>query len=123
MTDLPEILTFVRIEDGTFFTACGEARYTLMTELLEAYPALTDPGNETVLARLVTHFAKGQAFRVVSDPKAFEAAYRAALAADDPTKPWRQDSPRRPRRPGGAEDAPAARDSVPWRTARLSFDS
>lgn len=95
MTDIPEISTFVHIEDGTSFATCGEARFTSMTELLDAYPALTDPGNEAALARLVIHFAKGRAFRVVSEPEAFEAAYRAVLAEEDPTKPWRQDHPRR----------------------------
>ncbi|MEP3328913.1 hypothetical protein [Sedimentitalea sp.] len=95
MTDIPEISTFVHIEDGTSFASCGEDRFTSMTELLEAYPALTDPGNEAALARLVTHFSKGRAFRVVSEPEVFEAAYRAALAEEDSTKPWRQDHPRR----------------------------
>lgn len=95
MTDIPKISTFVHIEDGTFFATSGEARFTSMTDLLNAYPALTDPGNEATLARLVTHFAKGRAFHVVCEPKAFEEAYRAALAAEDPTIPWRQDSPRR----------------------------
>ena len=95
MTDIPEISTFVRIEDGTLFATCGEARFTSITALLDTYPALAEPGNEVALARLVTHFSKGRAFRVVNEPEAFETAYRAALEKEDPTLPWRQDRPRR----------------------------
>lgn len=95
MTDLPEFSTEFRAEDGEPIAETVDGRFASIAALLDALPALIEPGNETVLARLVSHFARGATYRVVSDPEAFQAAYRADMATEDPTKPWRQDSPRR----------------------------
>jgi hypothetical protein len=42
------------------------------------------------LAIAVNHLAQGSDFRVIADPAAYEAAYRARLAQEDPAQPWRQ---------------------------------
>ncbi len=95
MTDLPEFTTGVQTKDGAPYVEEDDNRFATCAQLLAVYPALIDPGNEATLARLVTHMARGTAFAVVNDPAAFEAEYRAALAAEDPGAPFQEMRPRR----------------------------
>lgn len=64
------------------------------TAMLDRYPALLDAAHVLELARLVNHFAREFRYDVIDDPAAFEAAYRAQIAAEDPKATWQQGNPR-----------------------------
>lgn len=58
--------------------------------LVTAYPVLSEPANVRVLAAAANHIARNQGYEIIQDPPAFEAAYRAQIATEDPTAPWIQ---------------------------------
>lgn len=61
-----------------------------MEELLRFLPGLAAPGRATDLALAANHFAHGSEYRVITDPPAFEEAYRARLAREDANATWRE---------------------------------
>lgn len=55
-----------------------------MATLLRLAPGIALPAHAMDAALLVNHLAHGSAYQVITDPKAFEQAYRARLASEDP---------------------------------------
>jgi len=61
-----------------------------MATLLRLAPGLATPAHAADLAMAVNHLAHGGEYRVITDPKAFEDAYRARLAREDPNAEWHE---------------------------------
>ena len=61
-----------------------------MAALLRLAPGVALPGHARDAAVLVNHLAQGNDFRVITDPSAFEQAYKARLASEDPAAPFRE---------------------------------
>lgn len=59
-------------------------------EVFAAYPGLITGAHTTELAKLVNHFAREFKYQVIEDPAAFEAAYMAQVAQEDPDATWQQ---------------------------------
>ena len=68
----------------------GATQVSDLEQLLAAAPGLLHPDAAAVMARAVAHFASGSTYRVIEDPRQFEAAYRARVATEDPDAPWRE---------------------------------
>lgn len=86
--DLPEIALGL---DGAArpVVLLGEAEEADdMAGLLRLAPALAGPAHALALARAANHFAAAAEYRVIENPAAFEAAYRARLAGEDPAAPF-----------------------------------
>lgn len=87
-----EVPPFVlgRNEDGSrvVIFVDPEREATDFVSLAALAPGLVQPAAAAQLARAVNHLAQGSRFEVVTDPAAYEAAYRARLASEDPTAPW-----------------------------------
>lgn len=60
-----------------------------MEELLRL-PGMATPARAAELALAANHFAHGSEYRVITDPKAFEEAYRARLAREDANAAWQE---------------------------------
>ncbi len=92
MTDtIPQIVAGIG-DDGRPVVLVGETGEEAadLAALRAAAPGLVQPAGAAALAVAVNHLAQGRDFRVIEDPAAFEAAYRARLAQEDPAQPWRQ---------------------------------
>lgn len=89
MTDLSDIVPG-RDADGNPAAIIEDTTFSSLADLLAAEPGLLDAGAEGALARYVNHFARGDMYRVIDDPAAFEAAYHAKIAREDPNQPWQQ---------------------------------
>lgn len=76
-------------DTGKLIVMIGDASYADLPAVLAAAPALLEPANAGRFAQVLVHFAQGTEFAVIEDPAAFEAAYRARLATEDPAAPWR----------------------------------
>jgi len=63
---------------------------TDMATLLRLAPGLASSAHAGDLALAVNHLAHGGEYRVITDPKAFEAAYRARLAREAPNAEWHE---------------------------------
>ena len=76
--------------------AVGDGLFRSIEDLVAAHPGLAaeGEGNAAGLAIAYNHLARGDAYEVIEDPAAFEAAYRAAYAAEDPGAAWSQDRAR-----------------------------
>lgn len=61
-----------------------------MATLLRLAPGLASPAHAADLARAANHLAHGGDYRVITDPHAYEVAYRARLAKEDPNAPFRE---------------------------------
>jgi len=61
-----------------------------MATLLRLAPGLAAPAHATDLARAANHLAHGGDYRVITDPHAYEEAYRHRLAEEDPNAPFRE---------------------------------
>jgi hypothetical protein len=68
----------------------GAAQVSDLAELISAAPGLLHPAAALTLARAANHFAQGSDYRVVEDPAAFEAAYRAKVDSEDPNAAWQE---------------------------------
>jgi hypothetical protein len=90
MADLPEIIYTVSDEDGAPVAVADDVSYPAITDLVAALPGLTEPEAASELAQAVTHFARGRDYSVVTDSGAFEEAYRAQIAREDPNARWQQ---------------------------------
>ena len=94
MSNLAEITTGRSAQTGEATAATSDAEFETIRAVTEAFPDLLKPEAAGELARLVTHFARGSAYRVIADPVAFETIYRARIASEDPGEPWQQSRPR-----------------------------
>ena len=65
-----------------------------MATLLRLAPGIALPAHAHDAALLVNHLSHGSAYQVIGDPKAFEQGYRARLAKEDPSAPFRDGAPR-----------------------------
>lgn len=65
-----------------------------MATMLRLAPGIALPAHAHDAALLVNHLAHGGDYRVIGDPQAFEAAYRAKLARENPSAPFRDGAPR-----------------------------
>ncbi len=63
---------------------------TDMATLLRLAPGLASPAHAADLALAVNHLAHSGEYRVITDPQAFEHAYRTRLAGEDPNAPWHE---------------------------------
>lgn len=61
-----------------------------MPGLLRLAKGMASPAHAAHLARAANHLAHGSDYRVILDPQAFAAAYRARLAQEDPQQEWRE---------------------------------
>ena len=61
-----------------------------MAELVRLAPDGASPARAADLALAANHFAHGSEYRVVTDPQAFEEAYRARLAREDASAAWQE---------------------------------
>lgn len=85
--DVPEIgLGLTGDAEPVVIVGGGQARD--VAGLLRLAPGLATPAHAGALARAVNHLARGNEFRVIEDPAAFAAAYRAKIAAEDPEAEW-----------------------------------
>ena len=89
MTDLSDIVPG-RDADGNPAAFIEDTTFSSLSDLLAAEPGLLEAGAVGELARYVNHFARGDMYRVIEDPAAFEAAYHAKIAREDPNQPWQQ---------------------------------
>lgn len=76
--------------DGNPAAFVGDTTFASLSDLLAQEPGLAEPGAATTLAQFVSHFARGDMYRVIDDPAAFEAAYQAQIAREDPNQLWQQ---------------------------------
>lgn len=76
--------------------AVGDGLFRSIEDLVAANPGLAGEGEggAAALAAAYNHLARRDAYEVIEDPAAFEAAYRAAHAAEDAGAAWSQDRPR-----------------------------
>jgi len=88
--NLPEMLMVRSREPDAPVVLAEDTTYNDMAALLAAYPDLASGNAATTFAQAVNHFAQGNAFAVITDPDAFEAAYREQLAGEDASEPWQQ---------------------------------
>jgi len=63
---------------------------TDMATLLRLAPGIASPAHAADLALAVNHLAHGGEYRVITDAKAFEDAYRARLASEAPDAAWHE---------------------------------
>lgn len=68
----------------------GAKQVSSLEALLAEAPGLLHPEGALTMARVVNHLATGNDWRVITDPAAYEAAYRARLDTEDPNAPWQQ---------------------------------
>ena len=61
-----------------------------MATLLRLVPGLASPARASDLALAVNHLAHGGEYRVITDPHAFEEAYRARLSREDSNAEWHE---------------------------------
>ena len=95
MVDEVAGLGFVSGEQGEPLVQVGDDdEATDMAGLLTLVPSLASPKQATELARAANHFARNRRFRVIDDPKAYEAAYLELLSREDPTAPFEASRPR-----------------------------
>lgn len=88
--DLPRI-EFGLDDQGRPVVLLGEQGEAAdMAGLLGRAAALASPGRATDLAHAANHLAHGAEYRVIDDPAAFAAAYRARLDREDPNQEWRE---------------------------------
>lgn len=73
--------------DGTPVVTVAKAEVRDLAQVLSLAPALGDPKWLRAYVRVANHLAKGDRFDPIMDPAAFETAYRAAYAAEDPDEP------------------------------------
>lgn len=90
MSDHSHITTGLSAETSTAIAATSEDVFDTIDEVIAHFPELTEADAAGDLARLATHFAHGDAFKVINDPQTFEAAYRARVKTEDPSQPWQQ---------------------------------
>lgn len=89
MTDLSDIVPGRAGEGRVAYVE--DTAYDSIDAVVAAFPALTSAEGALHLAKLVSHFARGDLFAVIDDPAAFEAGYKARLASEDPTpQPYEQ---------------------------------
>jgi hypothetical protein len=88
---IPQIVAGIG-DDGRPVVLVGETGQEAadIPSLRAVAPGLMQPAAALVLAEAVNHLAQGRAFKVIDDPAIFEANYRARLANEDPSQPWRQ---------------------------------
>lgn len=91
---LPEFIEGYSRADDSRIVIVGSEEVPELPMLVERYPGLLEPEGLAVLARMVTHFARGDGYAVIYDPAAFEAAYRARLDSEEKGVAWTQGPPR-----------------------------
>lgn len=83
MTDLSDIVA--GRSGGARVAYLGDTAYDSVDALVAAFPALATEDGAPYLACLVTHFARGDMYAVIEDRAAFQQAYEARLASEDPS--------------------------------------
>jgi hypothetical protein len=90
MTDgIPQVVLGIDAGNHSVVIVEGATEVGSLAALVAAAPGLLHPDAAAVMARAVAHFAAGTDYRVIEDPAAYEAAYRAQVADEDPDAPWR----------------------------------
>ena len=91
MTDgIPQVVLGIDAASHSVVIIGGETEVGTLAALVAAAPGLLHPDAATAMARAVAHFAAGSDYRVIDDPAAYEATYRAQVAREDPNAPWRE---------------------------------
>ena len=91
MVDQPPVIALGQDESGHALVLPGELGPAhTMAELMKMVPQLATPSGAVALAQAANHFAHGTEYRVIVDPKAFEAAYRARIGREDPQAEWQE---------------------------------
>lgn len=90
MTDgTPQVVLGLDAQNHSVVIVEGATEVSSVAGLVAAAPGLLHPDAAAVMARAVAHLAAGTDFRVIEDPAAYEAAYRAQVETEDPDAPWR----------------------------------
>jgi hypothetical protein len=90
MTDgIPQVVLGIDEGNQSVVIVEGATEVGSLAALVVAVPGLLHPDAAPVMARAVAHFAAGTDYRVIEDPAAYAAAYRARVAGEDPEAPWR----------------------------------
>lgn len=58
--------------------------------LISAVPGLMSADCAMELADAINHLAVGDGFELIRDPQAYQTAYEARLASEDPSQPWQE---------------------------------
>lgn len=87
---LPEIILGVSPDNDDGIAVVGNEAFVDIASLLARLPSLREPGNTVLLAQAVNNFARTRDYTVIEDPAAFQAAYQAKMATEDPNAPWRE---------------------------------
>ena len=91
MTDsIPQVVLGIDDASHSVVIVGGETQVGSLAALVAAAPGLLHPDAAAAMARAVAHFAAGSDYRVILDPAAYEAAYRAQVDREDPGAPWRE---------------------------------
>ncbi|MGQ0566404.1 MAG: hypothetical protein ACT4OK_15225 [Gemmobacter sp.] len=89
MTDgIPQVALGIDDAAQSVVIVEGETEVGTLAALAAAAPGLRHPDAAATMARAVAHLAAGADYRVIEDPAAYEAAYRAQVAGEDPNAPW-----------------------------------
>ncbi|MEO6747703.1 MAG: hypothetical protein ABIN08_24745 [Caldimonas sp.] len=74
----------------------GGRMFDSVADLIAAHPSLITEGDVAAgaLAVVYNHFARGDAYEVITEPSAFESAYRASAANENSQTAWSQTSVR-----------------------------
>lgn len=90
MTDIPQVDLGINEAARSVVIVEGASQVSDLAELISAAPGLMHPEAAGTLARAANHFAQGTDYQVITDPAAFEVAYRARVESEDPNAPWRE---------------------------------
>ncbi|EAV41400.1 hypothetical protein SIAM614_01379 [Stappia aggregata IAM 12614] len=83
-----DILTGFDPDSGSDVVNIGDRTFKSAAELLAGAADISSAQNAPALAEAINHFATGGDFEVIQDPEAYECAYRAQLALEDPKAPY-----------------------------------
>jgi hypothetical protein len=90
MTDgIPQVALGIDDANHSVVIVEGATEVGSLAALVAAAPGLLHPDAAATMARAVAHFAAGTDYRVIEDPAAYQAAYRAQVGREDPDAPWR----------------------------------
>jgi hypothetical protein len=90
MTDgIPQVVLGIDDASQSVVIVEGETEVGTLAALVAAAPGLLHRDAAATMARAVAHLAAGTDYRVIEDTAAYEAAYRAQVAGEDPNAPWR----------------------------------
>lgn len=90
MTDaLPDIELDLSLDGPNAVIVGGAHKVVRLDKLVEIAPGLLQPAAASRLAELANYLLLGDDFSVITEPGDYAIAFRARLATEDPSLPWR----------------------------------